>query len=209
MKFVHRIGFRASTAQRKELEMLGVNVPSGIVLPGGGDPLVAFDIDEDHRHWPILQGLFERWKVSDILRTEFSKEEIGAARWLNLRPDWHYGYPQPKEDEFGYLEATYELTVKVFIRSACTEYCQQCGIGIKQKAPFQMRGEPKWGRRDIFQFNWIFDEYFVTPEIWRRIFSPVGVEYRSVVNTRGTELKTVVQFVSSEEVPIATDGLET
>lgn len=50
MKFVHRIGVRASKAQRKELEMLGLNIPAGISLPGGGDPLVAFDVDEDHRH---------------------------------------------------------------------------------------------------------------------------------------------------------------
>ena len=113
--------------------MLGVNLPASMVLPGGGDPLVAFDVDEDHRHWALLQGLFERWRVSDIVHTEFSKEEIGAARWLNLLPDWHYAYPQPNNDEFGYREATYDLT----------NYCQQCGIGMKQRAPFQMKGEPR------------------------------------------------------------------
>lgn len=197
MKFVHRIGFRASGTQQRELEALGVDVPAGIVLPGGGDALVAFDVDEDHPKWPILRTLFQRWKASDMLRTEFSKKEIDAARWLNLMSDWHSGYPQPNEGEFGYREATYNLT----------NYCERCGIGMKQKAAFQMKGEPKWGKRSILQLNWVFDEYFATPEVWASIFKPHGIECRPVMNTKGAELKTVVQLVTREEVGIVTDGL--
>lgn len=199
MKFVHRIGFRASGAQRRELEALGVDVPAGIVLPGGGDPLVAFDVDEDHPNWPSLRALFGRWKASDMLRTEFSKKEIDAAKWLNPMSDWHHGYPQPDELDFGYREATYDLK----------NYCERCGIGLKQKAPFQMKGEPKWGRRGILQLNWVFDEYFVTPEVWSSVFKPHGIEYRPVLNTKGAELKTVVQLVAHEEIGIVTDVLPT
>lgn len=199
MKIVHRIGFRASNSQRKELEALGVDVPTGIALPGGGDPLVAFDVDEEHPNWPTLRTLFEQWQTSDMLRTEFSKKEVDRARWLNLMSDWHHGYPQPDELDFGYRQASYDLT----------DYCVRCGIGMKQKAPFQMKGEPKWGKRGILQLNWVFDEYFVTPEVWQSVFKPHGIDFHPVLNTKGAKLKTVVQLIAHEEVGIVTDGLPT
>lgn len=195
MKIVHRIGFRANSAQRRELEALGVQVPAGVAR--GGDPLVAFDVDEDHPNWPTLRALFEQWNASDMVRTEFSKTEVGAARWLNLMSDWHHGYPQPDELELGYRAATYDLT----------SYCERCGIGMKQKAPFQMKGEPRWGKKGILQLNWVFDEYFVRPEVWASIFKPYGIECRPVTNTRGAELKSVVQLVTHGEVGVVTDGL--
>jgi hypothetical protein len=199
MKFVHRIGFRASGAQRKELEALGVDVSNGIMMPGGGNLLVTFDVDEDHPNWPTLHTLLVSWKASDILRTEFSKKEIVAAKWFNLMSDWHHGYPQPHELDFGYREATYDLTI----------YCERCGIGLKQKAPFQMKGEPKWGKRSILQLNWVFDEYFVTPDAWALVFKPLGIGCRPVLNPKGGELKTVVQLVVQGEVGVVTDGLAT
>lgn len=114
-------------------------------------------------------------------------------------PDWHHGYPQPDDLNSGYLAATYDLT----------NYCERCGIGLKQKAPFQMKGEPKWGKKGILQLNWVFDEYFVTPETWRSVFKPHGVESRPVLKANGAQLKTVVQLVAQEEVDIVTAGLST
>jgi hypothetical protein len=70
-----------------------------------------------------------------------------------------------------------------------------------------MRGEPRWGRRSILQLNWIFDEYFVTPEVWQAVFEPRGIASRPVTNRRGIELRTVVQLVVAEEVGLQTDGL--
>lgn len=198
MRFVHRIGLSATPAQLRELEALGVAArrPPGTALPGDSLSFVAFDLDEDHPNWSKLRLLFERWKVSDSLTTEFTKNEIEAATLLGLDPDWHHGYPQPDEN-FGYLRATYDLT----------EWCDACGIGLKQKAPFQMKGEPKWGRRGILQLNWVFDEYFVTPEVWSTVFKPRGIACRVVTNTKGAELKTVVQLVVEETIGIVTEGL--
>lgn len=198
MRFVHRIGLSATPSQLRELEALGVTAraPEGTRLPADSLSFVAFDVDEDHPNWSKLRRLFEQWKASDFLRTEFTKNEIDAAKWLDLVPDWHHGYPQPEED-FGFLRATYDLS----------EWCDACGIGLKQKAPFQMKGEPKWGRRAILQLNWVFDEYFVTPEVWSSVFKPHGIAFRPVMNTKLAELKTVVQLVVEEEVGIVTDGL--
>lgn len=197
MKIVHRISFRASDKQLQELKFLGVNVPPGALLPGDSDPFVGFDVDEDHPNWGILSGLFEKWGVSDAVGTKFSKQEIRSARHSVLLPEWHHGYPQPDDLNFGYLQATYDLT----------NYCAECGTGLVQSAPFQMRGEPKWGRRGIMQLNWVFDEYFVTPEVWGGIFSPFGVEARPVNDVKGNTLKTVVQLVIPEVVGIRDDGL--
>ncbi len=197
MKFVHRIGFRATASQRRELEALGVKVPAGVAMPGGGAPFVAFDVAEDQPSWPLVRVLLQRWEVSEgQIRTEFSKNEIDAAPWLEIGA-WHHGYPQPDEDVFGYREMTYDLS----------DWCEQCGIGKKQKAPFQMKGEPTWGRNGILQLTWIYDELFVTPEVWASMFKPAGIGHRPVMDTKGRELKTVVQLVIEEEVGIVTEGL--
>jgi hypothetical protein len=197
MRFVHRITLRMTASQRRELEALGLKLPAGIALPGGGNPFVAFEVGEDHPNWPTLRVLFQQWDAGDFISTKFSKKELSEARWLVLVPDWHHGYPQPDEETFGYLMATYDLT----------DFCKECGVGLRQRAPFQMKAEPKWGRKGILQLNWVFDEYFVTPEVWRTVLKPLGIGCRSVMNTQGAELHTVVQLVVEEEVGIMTDGL--
>jgi hypothetical protein len=135
----------------------------------------------------------------DFITTRFSDYELANAHWLELVPDWHDGYPQPDELDFGYRDATYDLT----------HFCDRCGVGMRQKAPFQMKREPKWGKRGILQLNWMFDEFFVQPDVWTTVFKPHGVESRSVLNISGAMLKTVVQLVTNDEVGIVTKGLTT
>jgi hypothetical protein len=168
----------------------------GVVIGGSG--LRTFELDESHDSWPKVQHWIVARQAADMARTEFSKQEIAEADWLELTPDWHHGYPQPDEGHFGYLRATYDLS----------GYCAKCGSGLRQKAPFQMKGEPKWGRRSIMQLNWVFDEYFVTPELWKAVFEPRGIERRPVSDKKGNTLQTVVQLVVAKEVSVATDGLE-
>jgi len=197
MKFVHKITLRMSESQREELETLGVKVPAGLILPGGGLPFVVFEVEEDHRNWAALHELFQRWNAIDFVSTKFSKKELDAAEWLVMSPSWHHGYPQPDDDSFGFREATYDLK----------DYCVECGLGKKQNAPFQMIGEPRWGKKGILQMNWVFDQYFVTPKVWEVVFKPHGVPSRPVINRKGVELKTVVQLDISEEVAVKVEGL--
>jgi hypothetical protein len=177
------------------LVSLGIELAAG---PGGGETaLIAFDVEETHPHWAELFALFQKWNVSDVSWSEFSNEEIQAARWLTLLAAWHHGYPQPDQGSFGYLTATYDLA----------EYCSECGTGLKQKAPFQMKAEPVWGHKSVLQLNWIFDEYFVKPEVWQSVFAPFGVECRPVTNIAGAELSTVVQIVVNQQSAIVADDL--
>jgi hypothetical protein len=58
-----------------------------------------------------------------------------------------------------------------------------------------MKNEPKWGKKQILQLNWVFDEFFVHPAVWESVFQPLGVGRLSVVHHRtGKMLKTVVQL---------------
>lgn len=196
MVVIHRITIRPTEKQRSELEALGVTLQSGLALPGGGAPYVAFDVRESHPNWNALARLFREWDTGDFVITRFSLAEVLAAKWLVLVPDGHHGYPQPEED-FGFLAVTYDLS----------DWCAECGMGRKQKAPFRMKGEPKWGRRGILQLNWVYDELFATPDAWTRVFKPAGVACRPVLNVRGVELKRVVQLVLEATVGVITDGL--
>lgn len=141
-------------------------------------------------------GSLER-KPSIFVEPHSRRRKSWGAKWLELRPSWHYGYPQPDEDNFGYRQVTYDLS----------GYCEECGGGKRQKAPFRIKSEPKWGRRSIFQLNWVFDEYFVRPDTYEKIFKPLGIAYREVTNAKGTELKTVLQLVTDEEIRVTVDGL--
>jgi hypothetical protein len=161
---------------RQELAKLDVHV---------GEGLQSFEVEEGWTAWPQLKRIIERFDALDIVSTQATVGECAAATWLHVIPDWHHGYPMP-DDDFGYLELTYELA----------NYCPSCGLGAVQNAPFRMRGEPKWGRRAIVQLNWVFDEYFVTPEVWKAIFEPHAIPARRVLrHSTGQTLTTVVQLV--------------
>lgn len=190
MRVVHRVSISSSPEVSTELADLGVPVES--------TGFVTFEVDETHPRWPELRAWIDRRSAPDAVFTMFSDGELAAAPWLELVPDWHHGYPQPDEDSFGYLLVTYDLT----------DYCATCGVGLRQIAPFQMKGEPKWGRRGILQLNWVFDVFFVTPKVWSTVFEPLGVRRRPVVTPWGDELETVVQLVVECEADIATEGLE-
>jgi hypothetical protein len=189
MQILHRISIASTPEIRRELARMSIVV--------GASGLVTFEVDEDHESWPALQSWISRRDALDFIYTNFSAKEVAASRWLALKPDWHHGYPQPDEGHFGYRKATYSVS----------DFCQPCGIGLKQDAPFQMKSEPRWGRRGILQLNWIFDEFFVTPEIGSAVFRPHGIGSRPVLDKKGSVLKTVVQLVVEEEVGLEVEGL--
>jgi rRNA maturation protein Nop10 len=190
MKFVHRLSLNVSPEQRATLLSFGLR----LIEPGPPLRLVSFDIDEDNPLWLKVKVLADEWDAFDWVTTKFSKLEVDGADYLKVTPGWHQGYPMP-DDDFGYLKATYDLT----------EFCPECGVGKVQVAPFRMKHEPKWGRRQVLQLNWVFDEYFVPPAVWETVFRPLGIDRRPVVHHRsGNELTTVVQLDIKE---VATSAL--
>ena len=192
MQIVHRVSLRASREDRQEIARLNIEVaPVGRVPPD----FISFDVSEAHESWPAVREWIVRRQAGDFVRTEFSKTDIAAARWLGLQ-SWQQGYPQPEAD-FGYLRTTYEPE----------DWCAACRVGKRQRAPFVMTGELRWGQRGILQLNWVFDEFFVTPEVWAAVFEPHGIDARPVLNRRGSELKTVLQLVVDARVSLSTSDL--
>jgi hypothetical protein len=188
LEVIHRLSLNVGAADQAELAEFGVELPLGFG---------AVDIVESDQRWPAWQAWIDRRRPSDVVRTHFSDREVRQAHHLSIRAESQVGYPQPHEDDFGYLEATYDLS----------DFCDVCGIGLRQKAPFQMKGEPRWGRRDIIQLNWVFDEFFVRVGAPQRVFEAQGVEGRPVIDRSETELSTVVQLHVGETVRLDTREL--
>lgn len=143
---------------------------AGIELELG---FATFQIEESDPRWPDVEALVRQYNLCDSVRTDFSSDECKRAEYLEMLPTWHYGYPMPDEGNFGYLRG-FDLS----------DYCPDCGIELRQLAPFQMKGAPKWGRRSILQLNWVFDEYFVKPELWTAIFEPLGIGFTPVLSAK-------------------------
>ena len=175
MRIVHRISERVDSRIRREFARAGVEV---------GEGFVTFEICESDARWPQVAALLERLQSLTLVRTEFTERERRDAKWLAMSSTWLHGYPMPDEDN-GYMEMTYDPT----------RCCGKCGLGLVQRAPFRMAREPRWGRRHVLQLNWVFDQYFVKPEVWQAVFRKYGIECMPVIHNRtGQELKSVVQL---------------
>lgn len=175
MKIIHRLSLLREEVAKQKLLSLGINIRK--------DHL-HFEIDESDEKWPEASKIAQEYKLSDFPRTQFNNTELQNARLLAMWTTWHCGYPMP-DDDFGYKELTYDLS----------NWCERCGIGKVQKAPFRLRQEPNWGKNSVMQIHWVYDEYFAKPEVWEQIFKPFGIETISTLRHRtGLELKTVVQL---------------
>jgi hypothetical protein len=183
MEVVHRVASSIDEQAQRELADLGIRVEIGYK---------GFDVSESASDWPAIRDWIERRHASDIARAKFTDQEISQASWLALRADRQIGYPQPDEEKFGYRSVTYDAT----------EFCDRCGVGLRQVAAFQLKGEPPLGPRGILQLNWVYDEYFVRPEVWRSVFEPFGVGQRPVTDRSGVALRTVVQLVVEQQVDL-------
>lgn len=198
MRVIHRVTLVDEPERRSMLASLGVRFGTP------ESPLVRvlwFDIEEADPAWGQLRTIIPKWNIEDgcnpanlgMVHAEFSKRELEAAPFLQVFA-WLNDYPQPSDD-CGYRKLTYDLA----------NYCSTCGIGKTQIAPFRLKSEPKWGKRRIMQLNWVFDEFFVHPEVWEQLFRPVGINCIPVLeHNTGKPLQTVVQLQIDE---VATSAL--
>lgn len=177
MEVYHRVTVTIDSERRQQLLDIGIEFKSLM------SHLAIFEINDTDDRWPLVDRLIDQWGAGDIVSTKFMAQELTQAQYLEMTPGWHSGFPEPQDD---YLSTTYKLD----------DYCRVCGIGKVQAGPFRIKGEPRWGAKQILQLNWIFDEFFVKPDTWLAIFEPLGIESRPVINDRtGKELITVVQLV--------------
>jgi ribosomal protein L37E len=128
--------------------------------------------------------------VGHPVATEYSEDDLRAARYLAMLATDQHGYPEPALSG-KYLAATFNLEA----------YCSACGIGKMQAAPFRLKKPPSL-RKSIRQLNWVFDEYFVSTGIYETVFKPFGIGCRPIVLHRtGDLIDSVVQL----DVPVTVD----
>lgn len=181
MRTIHRVSFTPEFWQLEQLRDLGLEVEAS---QNSFVRLVSFDIEESHPTWPAVASLIKDWKMGDVIMMKFTRSELNRARSLQMQSSWYHGYPQP-DDDFGYLSASFDLS----------EYCEKCGIGKRQIAPIQIKHEPKWGRNNILQLHWLYDEFFVLPDVWESVFQTSGVGCLPVIQFKsGQVLQTVLQL---------------
>jgi len=178
MQIIHRVLFNRNRAVEDRLR------DSGVRLKIVEDILVFFEAAETDPNWPTIRAIAEEADPLDHVGTRFSQDDLEKSDLLHMNPGWMSGYPMPDMD-LGYRQMTYDLT----------DYCHNCGIGRIQKAPFRMCREPKWRKHHVMMLNWVFDEYFVRPEVWERVFRKYGVECMPVLKHKtGQPLEKVVQL---------------
>jgi hypothetical protein len=114
--------------------------------------------------------------------------------WFQLVARGHHGYPQPEE---GYRELTY------------SDMCPACGWHDEQVKPIRFRREPGTVHSHVLQLNWIFDAYFVRPEVAADCAAAglTGITFRDAVrHSSGQPLTTVVQLMVTTVRPCVRVG---
>src|SRR6185312_8763815 len=150
MEIFHHFGIRISReSDARAFAELGIRLERG---PEGlpGTSIASFEISENEPHWRDTQFLAEKFKITEFVRTEFSDYELANTSALCVLASTQRGYPQPSKT-MGYLDTTYDLS----------EYCTDCGIGLRQIHPFRIKINTALGR-SLLQLNWVFDELFVS-----------------------------------------------
>jgi hypothetical protein len=144
MEIWHRVGFNADAKPdfKSAIDELGIKYKVS-PLPGHTVGMIYFDIAESDPRWKQAEELIQAKGASDISNTVFVEEEILSTEWVRLMPIFEQGYPQPKE-EMAWKQVTYE------------DQCPQCGVGYRQKAPFQLAKEPRLGKHDFVCLYWTY-----------------------------------------------------
>lgn len=189
---MHHFGFRIS-GEREIREFLEACIPlSNETPPPRGGIVTSFDISESDPKWADAARLAAKFKAIEIITTRFTELELASARYLGIFASSHRGYPEPSQG-MGYMEETFDLS----------DHCSRCGIGCRQVRPFRAKKLPRLGN-SLMQLNWVFDEFFVSPEVWARIFEPRGIGCQPVLldGSEGKIHKSIVQLEISEQIDL-------
>ncbi|MGI9388490.1 MAG: hypothetical protein ACR2O1_00405 [Boseongicola sp.] len=144
-------------------------------------------LDEEDPVWSSFKDrlLENSGRVSS--RAVYSEEELKRAPYLEIIARGHHGYPQP-ERNFGYVKEVYEKK----------GYCEGCGIGARQKAPFRIRKEFGARHSHFLQLNWVFDEFFVRAPVVEALIDAgvTGISWQApVIHKSGAPSAEVEQMM--------------
>lgn len=142
---------------------------------------LVVEILESHPKWHELQQfLCSHGYDNGLAEPVYTKHEMANAEWFTCRSKWHWEYPQPKSDSFGYMKN---------ITYALDSDCSECGCGAEQIGNFRVRKTPVWNGKNFLMLNWENDVLFLSDNA-RHILEAsdlTGFGFREVYNTKGTE----------------------
>lgn len=152
---------------------------------------MTIHIDEDERYFMIKKRYEYRWSyLSDYPYYEYSIEEIETADYFVLK-DWYgCGYPQPDRN-FKYESISFDSS----------KICQGCGCGRIQTNNLRVN---KLSKHGFWGFSaWLFDEIFVSKNVYNEVFAPYGIEKRYVIKA-GKKLEDVFQLI----IPVIDESID-
>ena len=157
------------------------------------DDSVGVDIYASNLYWPMLEEILKSDRIPYVGEMIFNKKELLAAEWMIVRSKWSYGWSEPQKD-FPFSHITF----------SDEEACGKCYYGLIQRAPFQIKKAPSWGRRNFFSLFDKRDTLFVSDKA-RSVFEKeniCGIEFSEVRNKNGnSKLSNINQLVISTVLP--------
>ena len=178
-----------------ELRKIGFDIPK--------DDIAFVIYEDDEKFEKVKEILGENWLDSVIITdTDFTEKEITSSLYLSVFANKMLGYPQPEswydesEDEeipevYPYESCRYLHNVFEITPSETYGYIRGKQIGY-----LSIQGEPKWGKSSIGGLFWLEDILFTTPEVYKTVFEPLGIECKTVLGYGNQKpLTTVVQLV--------------
>jgi hypothetical protein len=185
MKVRYRISFRVSKSQELMTIIERYKIKhSSVSLPGSIDPLISFDVHDNHVAWKTIHDLVDKHNIPHLLTNVFSKKEIRAAKWCRVRLINHVGYPQP-ENEWLSTHFTY------------ADYDQASGIFSRQVEDFRIKQEPRLKNKHFMDLTWPHEIFARKDVIGKfKAANVKGYEARDVlIHETGKPSKEIQQIV--------------
>lgn len=113
---------------------------------------LEFFLYEDNPNFIRVKKEVDKYDIEAQTGTYYEKPDMDKAEWFIISAG-EYQYPQP-ENDFGYLKFSFNLD----------NYCNLCGIGKVQNAPFRLKTEPKQYNNQFWGLHWEFEHLFVRQE---------------------------------------------
>lgn len=175
-----------------DLKEIGINVKTGF------DNIGFYDGSETLEKIKRYYG--NSWTDYIRIEPEFTENEKLGSPYLSVMASKMLGYPQPEDwdgdddNEPEYPFDLYPYYQNIFEIDKVSEYYGV--IKGKQIGNLSLLGEPKWGKFSIGSIYWCEDILFTTPNVYEKIFKPLGILCRDVLGYGNQKvLKTIVQLL--------------
>lgn len=164
---------------RDDCELFNYLIQHGVpVHQVSGHHVATIDVFTSNPHWPWISNYVQKHNKLCLSDMIFTKQELLDAQWMYARSIWRFGYPEPSSD-FSYQNITYSQR----------DYCENCGSGLVQKAPFRIKKAPNWNRRHFFSLFWIEDELFISDTAKDALMNAgiTGISFQKVHKKNGKD----------------------